>query len=266
MASNMRKLEEIDLSKVLISEMNVRKLNIEEEIEGLMDSMREIGLLHPIEARKIGEKYEVVTGQRRTIAAKKLGWDTIPAFILEADEKEDFIRSLIENIERRDIDPQDRANAAVHLKGIFGSWDAVAKKLHRNILTIRNWAGYDAIPEKIKEMVSEKRLPKGAATELLCSRASEDGMVKIAEKLSMMPPAQRKDVLAYIRANPDTTAEEIDEELTRENEDEQLYIVLTFSPTVSKAIKEECSKRGEEPEAFINSLVVGHLEKKGLLK
>ncbi|VVB50569.1 Nucleoid occlusion protein [uncultured archaeon] len=267
MVNKMRKLEDIDLSKVIISDSNVRKLNIEDEIDSLMESLREIGLLHPVEARKIGERYQIIAGQRRTIAAKKLGWPTIPAFITEENEGEDVIRSLIENIERQDIDPQDKANAVIHLKSIYGTWDAVAKKLHKNLITIRNWAGYDAIPEKIKDMVSEKKLPKGAATDLLWSRVSEDEMVNIAEKLSTMIPAIRKDVLAFIKANPEATVDDIDELLTgpSETENEGLSIVLTFSPKVSQAITEECSKRGEEPEVFVNTLVVGHLDKKGLL-
>ena len=94
--------EMVSLNKIKIGENS--RLAAAEGLEGLMESMKETGLLEPIGVTKAGTKYTVLYGNRRFLAASKLGWAKIPAVVVSGlDEKSIRIANLAENIQRRDI-------------------------------------------------------------------------------------------------------------------------------------------------------------------
>lgn len=274
MVEHKRELKEIELNKVVISEANVRKSDIETDIDSLAGSIRDFGLLHPIEVRKNGEFYEVIQGQRRTLASKKLGLSTILAFVLQEDipEREDYIRSLIEGIERVDLPDQDKANAVKKLINETGSIGAAAKILNRNIQTLHKWLEYDKIPEKVKSKIVKGANPgnglsKNDAIRLSKSVMNIREMEKIAEKISKIDNLdQKRDVLNYIERNPSATAEDIERKFVVETNEPVVGMTLMFNPRISKAIMIESDKRNEEPPTFVTSIVREYLENKGLLK
>lgn len=81
-------------------------------LEGLARSLKEVGLLHPIIVRRQGERYQIIAGERRFRAARLLGWDTIEAIVLPpGTEANDPRVQLIENLQREDLNPVDKALA-----------------------------------------------------------------------------------------------------------------------------------------------------------
>lgn len=110
-------VKELELSSVNISQFNTRKdLDAGTEdasLEELASSIREKGLLNPITVIKRDDgKYDLIAGQRRFIACRRLGMRTIPAIIREKmDDTDATILSLIENIHRADMNPMDKARA-----------------------------------------------------------------------------------------------------------------------------------------------------------
>ena len=94
----------IPLDRLDVSDQNVRRQNITADIDSMMASLSTFGLLQPIVVVPQGDRYSVIIGQRRYLAAKDLGWDTIPAFISDPlDRVKGTILSLSENIQRRDL-------------------------------------------------------------------------------------------------------------------------------------------------------------------
>lgn len=105
----------VEVALLRASEDNPRKAKeVEQEVQSLADSMKEVGLLQPILVRPIvepegGTVFEIVCGHRRARAALLLGWDKIPATVVEMDEDKIDSARVIENVQRRDLAPLEEA-------------------------------------------------------------------------------------------------------------------------------------------------------------
>jgi ParB family transcriptional regulator, chromosome partitioning protein len=111
-------IDDVNISQIRQSEHNYRDpLN---DIEELVKSIREKGLLQPILVRTKDEHYEIIAGHRRYQACKYLGWRKIICHILEIDDKDAFEISLIENIQRKSLDPLEEAHAFKEYVSNFG--------------------------------------------------------------------------------------------------------------------------------------------------
>ena len=119
----------VEISKLFIGKVNVRKSP--GDVGDLVDSIREKGVLEPVLARPIGGRYELVVGSRRFEAAKIAGLKRVPAIVRPMTDEEAIIVSLVENIQRRDIEPEEEYDAIVALKRAnpkaYGSSEQIAK-------------------------------------------------------------------------------------------------------------------------------------------
>lgn len=115
----MHQVKDIKLAEITTSALNPRKTFDQHEIEELAQSIKENGLINAITLRKIkannGIKYEVVCGERRYRAVKFLEMETIQAVVKELDDKQAFACMVIENLQRKDIDPLEEAAAIRYL-------------------------------------------------------------------------------------------------------------------------------------------------------
>jgi ParB family chromosome partitioning protein len=97
---------EIELDKIQVNPFQPRSYFNEESIRELADSIRELGVIQPITVRKLdGNKFQLVSGERRLRASKLLGFSTVPAYIRIAKDQEMLEMALVENIQRKDLDP-----------------------------------------------------------------------------------------------------------------------------------------------------------------
>ncbi len=97
---------ELDLSAIEVNPFQPRTSFNEETLRELASSIRELGVIQPITVRKLGfNKYQLVSGERRFRASKLVGLDTIPAYIRIANDQESLEMALVENIQRKDLDP-----------------------------------------------------------------------------------------------------------------------------------------------------------------
>lgn len=115
----MHQVRNIKLEEIRTSELNPRKTFDSTEIEELAQSIKENGLINAITLRKVkgdnGIKYEVVCGERRYRAVQLLNLETIQAVVKELDDKQAFTCMVIENLQRKDIDPLEEASAIRYL-------------------------------------------------------------------------------------------------------------------------------------------------------
>jgi len=134
------------------------------DLEDLMRSMREIGLVEPIVVRRIGDRYEIIAGHRRTRAARLLNWVAIDAVIVEADDDKAFAMRLAENIARRDVDPVDQA---LFLGEIMTRYKKTATEmaamLHHSEAWIKERLEVFEMPDYLQEILRQRHISLGAA-------------------------------------------------------------------------------------------------------
>ena len=105
-------ISEINLKNIFTNPNQPRKIFKESSIEHLKESISSKGVLSPITVREVGEKFEVIAGERRFRASKASGKKTIPAYIIKVQNDSDMLElALIENIQRENLNPIEEAKA-----------------------------------------------------------------------------------------------------------------------------------------------------------
>ena len=181
-----RQVKFLPLEELDISEFNVRRREITADLDDLAKSIAKFGLHQPIVVTRKGERFAVLIGQRRYLAAKQLGMDQIPALILThtPEQMRATVLSLSENVQRRDLSPRDKAEACVYLREQLGSVRDVAEIIGVTPQTVRNWLGYAGVPEPIKELVQPGGLSVQQATRIASAIEDEETAVEIARRVS----------------------------------------------------------------------------------
>lgn len=195
----------LPLDDIDVSELNVRRNNPNEGIEELASSIKQIGVQQPVVVFKEGTRYKLIIGQRRYLACKSIGEKEIPALIVEKkNELDSTIISFIENIHRLDLDYKDKMQVAIELLNTLKSIEEVAKKLGVSVQTVNSYIGYKAVPEEIKQMVSDNKL--GASTALRIARTipDKDRAIAIAKLIKETPRNEdRLRLIEIAKENPD---------------------------------------------------------------
>ena len=147
-----------------------RKHHSEESLQGLADSIRQHGMLNPITVTPLHNvnSYRIVTGERRWRAATMAHLDTIPCIIKEMASDERMTEQLIENLQREDLQPFEKAKAIQHVKGTLNLTNReLAKRLGLSERTVGYLLDLLALPEDIGEAVttSPNRPADGQITE-----------------------------------------------------------------------------------------------------
>ena len=129
----------IDISLVVPNRSQPRVEFSEEALQSLAVSIRENGILQPVCVRKIGAVYEIISGERRTRAAKLAGLTEIPCIVMNVDEEQSAVLALIENIQRKDLSYFEEALAIEKLIDFYGmTQEAAAERLGKAQSTIAN--------------------------------------------------------------------------------------------------------------------------------
>jgi len=147
-----KQIVELPLEKIRLGK-NLRTFHQEGGVQGLADSLEEVGLLAPILVKPDGEDYLLVAGTRRYEAAKYNGYQTIPAIILSDKESVRQVQ-LVENLQREDLNPIDKAHAVQAFMEEGGySKSAAAAKLGVPRTTLTDWLQVLDVPAKYQAAV-----------------------------------------------------------------------------------------------------------------
>ncbi len=146
-----------------------RKYFSDEAIASLADSIREHGMLQPVLVRPLNSGgYQIVAGERRWRAARMLGMDEIPVNIRELSDTEAMQISLIENLQRENLNPVEEALGYKELIENYGmTQDKVAKTVGRSRSAVANAVRLLSLPERVLKMVENGELSAGHAKALL---------------------------------------------------------------------------------------------------
>ena len=161
-------LKNLKITEVEPNRNQPRKRFDQEALEELADSIKEYGLIQPIVVTKKDGYYSIVAGERRWRASKIAGLKEIPAIIREDDERVNSEISLIENMQREDLNPYEKALGIRTLIDNYGlSQEIVAKKLGKSRSTVANWVRVLNLEPRVLEMVKEGKLSEGFCKALL---------------------------------------------------------------------------------------------------
>ncbi|CDI48138.1 ParB/RepB/Spo0J family partition protein [Clostridium tetani] len=157
----------------------------EEKISELSQSIKEFGIIQPIIVKKIanGTKYEIVAGERRWRAAKLAGLEDVPVIIKELSNREVLEISLIENIQREDLNPIEESKAYQELLNSFNlTQEDLSKKLGKSRVTITNSLRLLNLDARVQEMLIRQLITEGHGRALLAIK-DIDIQFKIAQKI-----------------------------------------------------------------------------------
>jgi ParB family chromosome partitioning protein len=146
-----------------------------ERLAELADSIRESGIVQPILVRPVGERYQIIAGERRFRAAQKVGLASVPVVVREVPDDHLLELALIENIQREELTPLEEAHAFQRLQEDFHlSQEEVARRVGRDRSTVANAVRLLRLPREIREIVGSGGLQAGHARALLALERGED--------------------------------------------------------------------------------------------
>ena len=146
-----------------------RKHFAEAALEDLARSVAEHGVVQPLVVTRIGEKYQLIAGERRFRAAQKAGLKRVPVVVKEALQGSQALEiAIIENVQREDLNPMEEAIAYQQLHHEFGlTQEEVAKKVGKERSTVANFLRLLKLPDRVKTLVAAGQLSMGHARALL---------------------------------------------------------------------------------------------------
>jgi ParB family transcriptional regulator, chromosome partitioning protein len=140
----------------------------EKELEALTESIKEQGIIQPILVRKDEQGYELIAGERRLKAAKRVGLTQIPAIVRDITDAELLEISIVENIQRENLNPMEEAEAYHRLMKEFGlTQEQVAVRVGKSRSSVANFLRLPSLPEEIKDSIMDGIISMGHARAIL---------------------------------------------------------------------------------------------------
>ena len=173
----------VNINKVEPNKEQPRKNFDEDALQELADSIKQFGLLQPILVQDKGEYYEIIAGERRWRAAKLAGLKEVPVIIRNYSSQEIVEISLIENIQREDLNPIEEAQAYKRLLTEFNlKQDEVATKVSKSRASITNSLRLLKLDPRVQKMLEQEMISTGHARALLAI-SNKDKQYEIAQKV-----------------------------------------------------------------------------------
>ena len=164
--------------KIVRNRHQPRKVFHENEIKQLADSINENGQISPIVVRKMGEKFELIVGERRWRATQLLKKDRIDAVIIDADEKTSAVLSIVENVQREDLNSMEEAESLLRLVNEFGmSHDDVSKYISKSRTHVTNLIRLNDLSDYGKEQLRTGTITMGHARAVLTLSPDEQSQI-----------------------------------------------------------------------------------------
>lgn len=162
------RVQYIPLGRIRPNPQQPRRSFDEEGLAELAASIRSCGILQPLTVRRAGEGYELVAGERRLRAARIAGLREVPCLVAQVGEEDSALLALMENLQRRDLDCWEEAQAIAQLISRYGlSQEEAARRLGRAQPTVANKLRLLRLPEDVRALLRENGLTERHARALL---------------------------------------------------------------------------------------------------
>lgn len=163
-----KQVNEIDISSIFANPNQPRKMFDETALKELSDSISRHGVIQPIIVNKSGDRYMIIAGERRFRAAKMAGLSSVPAIVKTYSERQIKEISLIENLQREDLNPIEAANAMKSLMNDYGlTQEELAERIGKSRSAIANTLRLLALSSDVIKLVESGALSSGHAKVLV---------------------------------------------------------------------------------------------------
>lgn len=168
MDNNQDRIFELEITLLQANPLQPRGIISPDSLQELVDSIREQGILEPIVVAKTPAGYQIIAGERRWRAAKILGFTKVPVVIKETTPQGMLEMSIVENVQREDLNPIERAQAYKRLIDEFGlGTNEVARKLGKSAPTVSNTIRLLSLPDAIKDALVAGVITEGHVRPLI---------------------------------------------------------------------------------------------------
>ena len=212
----------ISISSIIRNKYQPRKVFEKESLEELTNSIKERGIIQPIIVRKsenIIDKFEIIAGERRWQAAQKAGLHKVPAVVIEADNLKSLEFAIVENVQRKDLNPIEEAEGYKRLIDEFNyDQEKVAKFIGKSRAHVSNSLRLLNLPQKIIEHISNEKISQGHAKILVGVENAELLAEKIISKKLSVRQAEAlvrltKTIKSTLKKNKDSNIKDIENQL-----------------------------------------------------
>lgn len=163
-----KNITNIKIENILPNRMQPRIVFEDESIDELAESIKKHGIINPITVRRLGNKYEIIAGERRFKASQSIGLKEIPAIVIEADDKKTAELALIENIQRKELSPIEEGMSYEKILQIGDITQAeLSKQLGKKQSTIANKIRLLKLDDSVKDALLNEKISERHARSLL---------------------------------------------------------------------------------------------------
>ncbi len=264
---------DVPLDDLTIGKAQARTSPSMADVDELASSIEKLGLLQPIvvcEAVETG-RWEILTGQRRFLAHRRLGRESIPAAILDERVPEAHAKaiSITENLIRRKLSGKELVDGITHLYNHYGSQKAVVEATGLSAETVRSHVKYPRLKPELKEMVDDGAVDVKVALKAQDTSVGPDGQpiiadaVKLARAMGDMSGVQQKKLTKVRERTPEGSVDELIERA--KSADKVTQINATVTMDVHAALRRVAVEEGMNQDETAAMLIEEALMERGVL-
>ena len=196
--------DKVSISSIVPNKNQPRKIFEKDALEELTNSIKERGIIQPLIVRKSDDQYnkfELIAGERRWQAAQSAGLHEVPILVVEADNLKSLELAIIENVQRKDLNPIEEAESYKNLIENFKyDHDNVAKFIGKSRSHISNSLRLLSLPEKVIDMIRNEKISQGHAKVLI----GLENVLLLAEKIikKKLSVRQTESLVRLLKNNP----------------------------------------------------------------
>jgi len=200
---SIQKNNNVPISSLLKNKFQPRKIFDKEKLDELTESIKERGIIQPIIVRKSNDeknKYEIIAGERRWLAAQNAGLHEVPVVEVEADDLKSLEFAIVENVQRNDLNPIEEAKGYKRLIDEFSyDHDKVGKFIGKSRSHVSNCLRLLSLPDEVIELVEKNLISQGHAKILVGINNANSLAKKIIDK--SMSVRQAENLIKILKSN-----------------------------------------------------------------
>ncbi len=201
-----KRVRDVPIDQVVPSPLQPRVQFVESPLDDLMESIRQHGIIQPLIVRPVDGKYELIAGERRWRASKKLGLATVPVIEREASDRDVLEMALIENLQREDLNPLEEAAGYVRLVKEFSlKQDEIASRVGKSRASVANAMRLLDLHQDVQLLVAQARLTVGHAKAILSIKDQDTQLLAADQIIRRQLTVRAAEKLAQSFLNQDST-------------------------------------------------------------
>ena len=202
---DLKRVRDVPLDQIVPSPLQPRLQFIESPLDDLMESIRQHGIIQPLIVRPVNGKLELIAGERRWRASKKLGLATVPIIERAASDRDVLEMALIENLQREDLNPIEEAAGYVRLAEEFAlKQEEIATRVGKSRASVANAMRLLGLHQDIQILVAQTRLSVGHAKAILSIKDHDTQLLAADQVIRRQLTVRATEKLAQSLLNQDS--------------------------------------------------------------